>query len=87
MELHGSSGRHAAQVAALDTRRAKDRAVRPEALAPERRLRAARLGLGEARIGRLLGRETLAPTAWEAAFARAGGAEWSDAERIDLRPP
>ena len=68
MELHGSRGRHAAQVAALDTRRAKDRAVRPEALAPEWRLRAAKLGLHEARIGRLFDRETLAPTAWDAAF-------------------
>jgi conjugative relaxase-like TrwC/TraI family protein len=68
MQLHGSRGRHAAQVAALDTRRAKDRAVRPEALAPEWRLRAAKLGLHEARIGRLFDRENLAPTAWEAAF-------------------
>ena len=68
MELHGSSGRHAAQVAALDTRRAKYRAVRPEVLAPEWRLRAAKLGLNEARIGRLFDRETLAPSAWEAAF-------------------
>ena len=40
----------------------------PRRSAPEWRLRAAKLGLGEARIGRLLGRETLAPTAWEAAF-------------------
>jgi conjugative relaxase-like TrwC/TraI family protein len=68
MELHGSRGRHAAQVAALDTRRAKDRALRPEQLAPEWRLRAARLGLNEARIERLLGRDTLAPTAWDQAF-------------------
>jgi conjugative relaxase-like TrwC/TraI family protein len=69
MQLHGSRGRHAAQVAALDTRRAKDRAVRPEQLAPEWRLRAARLGLHEARIGRLFDRETLAPSDWDAAFA------------------
>ena len=69
MELHGSRGRHAAQVAALDTRRAKDRAVRPEQLAPEWRLRAARLGLDETRIGRLFDRETLTPPAWDAAFA------------------
>ena len=87
MELHGSRGRHAAQVAALDTRRAKDRAVRPEALAPEWRLRAAKLGLrrgadrattrpGDARADRL-GR----------GVRRAGGADGSDAERIDLRAP
>jgi conjugative relaxase-like TrwC/TraI family protein len=69
MELHGSRGRHAAQVAALDTRRAKNRAVRPEQLAPEWRLRAARLGLDETRIGRLFDRETLTPPAWDAAFA------------------
>ena len=87
IELHGSRGRHAAQIAALDTRRAKDRAVRPEALAPEWRLRAAKLGLHEARLGRLLGRETLAPPDLGGGVRRAGGADQPDAERIDLRSP
>ena len=50
MELHGSRGRDAAQVAALDTRRAKDRTRRPEELAPEWRMRAERLGLRPERI-------------------------------------
>jgi conjugative relaxase-like TrwC/TraI family protein len=56
MELHGSHGRDAAQIAALDTRRAKDRAYSPEKLAPEWRLRAARLGL---RPERFAGRRAL----------------------------
>src|SRR3954452_3288754 len=68
MELHGSSGRHAAQVAALATRRTKDRTVRPEALAPEWRRRAARLGLDASRIARLQGRRTLAEPEWELVF-------------------
>ena len=87
MELHGSRGRHAAQVAALDTRRAKDRAVRPEAarpgVAPARRQARTRRGAdrptvrpGDARADRL-GR----------GVRRAGGADRSDAEPIDLRPP
>jgi conjugative relaxase-like TrwC/TraI family protein len=53
MARHGSAGRDAAQIAALDTRRAKDRDVRPEQLAPEWRERAAELGLTEPRIARL----------------------------------
>jgi conjugative relaxase-like TrwC/TraI family protein len=68
MELHGSSGRHAAQVAALDTRRAKVRTVRPEALTPEWRRRAVGLGLDASRIGRLLGRQTLPEPVYELAF-------------------
>ena len=87
MELHGSSGRHAAQVAALDTRRAKNRAVRPEALAPEWRLRAAKLGLHEARIGRLSRPGDARAERLGGGVRRAGGADRSDAERVDLRAP
>ena len=68
MELHGSKGRHAAQVAALATRRVKDRTVRAEVLAPEWRRRAARLGLDASRIGRLQGRRTLAEPESELVF-------------------
>ncbi len=53
MARHGSAGRNAAQIAALDTRRAKDRNVRSERLAPEWRERAAQLGLDQWRIERL----------------------------------
>jgi conjugative relaxase-like TrwC/TraI family protein len=53
MARHGSSGREAAQIAALDTRRAKQRNVRAEQLAPEWRERAAQHGLSEWRIARL----------------------------------
>ena len=68
MELHGSHGRDAAQVAALDTRRTKHRIRSPEVLAPEWRRRAARLGLGLDRIDRALGRGTPKPTDWTTVF-------------------
>jgi conjugative relaxase-like TrwC/TraI family protein len=64
MELHGSRGRDAAQVAALDTRRAKDRTRRPEELAPEWRLRAARLGLTHVRVGIADGRTATHAPDW-----------------------
>ena len=89
MELPRLTRPHAAQVAALDTRRAKDR--RGTARSSSRRnggLRAARLGLREARIGRLLGRETLAPTDWTGRVRRARRADRTDAERTStFRPP
>jgi conjugative relaxase-like TrwC/TraI family protein len=53
MARHGSAGPEAARVAALDTRRAKDRNVRPEQLVPEWRDRAAGQGLHEWRIDRI----------------------------------
>jgi conjugative relaxase-like TrwC/TraI family protein len=68
MQLHGSHGRHAAQVAALDTRRAKDRTRSPEELAPEWRLRAARLGLSQDRIGLLRDRATPEAPNWRDEF-------------------
>jgi conjugative relaxase-like TrwC/TraI family protein len=74
MELHGSRGHRAARVAALDTRRAKDRTVRPEALAPEWRRRAARFGLDPSRIDRLLRRRTLAKPDWEPGFEQLAAA-------------
>ena len=88
MQLHGSCGRHAAQVAALDTRRAKDRAVRPEQLAPgvapcappgsdctRRESRGSSAG------------QTLAPTAWDAAFAELAAPTGLTQRPLDLRAP
>ena len=69
MELHGSHGRSAAQVAALDTRRAKDRTRSPEELAPEWERRAARLGLRQERIGSLRDRATPEAPNWTDEFA------------------
>ncbi len=60
MARHGSAGREAAQIAALDTRRAKKRDVRPEQLAPEWRERATRHGLSEWRIAQLCSPERVA---------------------------
>jgi conjugative relaxase-like TrwC/TraI family protein len=50
MARHGSAGAEAARVAALDTRHAKDRNVRPEQLVPAWRDRAVGHGLHEWRI-------------------------------------
>ncbi len=69
MELHGSHGRTAAQVAALDTRRAKDRTRSPEELAPEWRRRAARLNLRQDRIASLRDRSTPEAPSWTDEFA------------------
>jgi conjugative relaxase-like TrwC/TraI family protein len=70
MKRHGSTGRNAAQIAALATRRAKDRGVRPEQLAGEWRERAARHGLDLRLIDRLCRRDRVveAPD-WDKAFA------------------
>jgi len=56
MTRAGSSGRDAAQVAALATRRAKDRSITPEQLMTEWRARAAAAGLR--RVRELCGRTT-----------------------------
>ena len=45
LERHGASSAAAAQIAALETRRAKDYRVTPEQLVPEWRRRASELGL------------------------------------------
>jgi conjugative relaxase-like TrwC/TraI family protein len=68
MQLHGSRGRHAAQVAALDTRRTKDRTRSPEELASEWRLRAARLNLRQDRIDALRDRATPELPNWTSVF-------------------
>ena len=61
MAERGESSARAAQVATLDTRRAKDHAVRPEGLLPEWRARAAALGLTAEKIAGVGRGETVAP--------------------------
>jgi conjugative relaxase-like TrwC/TraI family protein len=74
MARHGSAGPEAARVAALDTRRAKDRNVRPEQLVPEWRKRAADHGLHEWRIERICrsGRTVELPD-WDELFSHLAG--------------
>jgi conjugative relaxase-like TrwC/TraI family protein len=74
MARHGSAGLEAAQIAALATRRAKDRNVRPETLVPEWRERASRHGLHEWRIERICSRarEVQSPD-WRELFAHLAG--------------
>ena len=55
MAERGESSARAAQVATLDTRRAKDHEVHPEGLLPEWRARAAALGLTAERIADIVG--------------------------------
>jgi Ti-type conjugative transfer relaxase TraA len=55
MAERGESSARAAQVATLDTRRAKDHEVHPEGLVPEWRARAAALGLTAERIADIVG--------------------------------
>ncbi|MBJ7594888.1 MAG: relaxase domain-containing protein, partial [Candidatus Dormibacteraeota bacterium] len=56
MAERGESSAKAAQVATLDTRRAKDHEVQPEGLLPEWRSRAAALGLAPETMVRIVGR-------------------------------
>ncbi|MEA2435260.1 MAG: hypothetical protein QOG54_2717 [Actinomycetota bacterium] len=56
MEQRGEQSARAAQVATLDTRRAKDHGVRPEGLQPEWEQRAERVGLTRKDLKRVLGR-------------------------------
>lgn len=71
MDERGESSARAAQVATLDTRRAKDHEVKPEGLLPEWRSRAAALGLTADKLARVVGRsETVAPLT-DAAVAKA----------------
>jgi conjugative relaxase-like TrwC/TraI family protein len=71
MAERGESSARAAQVAALDTRRAKDHEVKPEGLLPEWRSRAAALGLTADKLARVVGRsETVGPVT-DAAVAKA----------------
>jgi len=56
MEQRGEQSARAAQVATLDTRRAKDHGVRPEGLQPEWERRAADVGLTRKDLKRTLGR-------------------------------
>src|SRR5215207_6274858 len=74
MARHGSAGPKAARVAALDTRRAKDRGVRPELLVPEWRERATGQGLPEWRIERICryGRPVEVPD-WDELFGKLAG--------------
>jgi Ti-type conjugative transfer relaxase TraA len=55
-EQRGEHSARAAQVATLDTRRAKDHRVRPEGLQPEWERRAERVGLGRRELRQCLGR-------------------------------
>ena len=55
MAERGESSARAAQVATLDTRRAKDHEVHPEGLVPEWRARAAALGITAERIAEIVG--------------------------------
>jgi conjugative relaxase-like TrwC/TraI family protein len=71
MAERGESSAKAAQVATLDTRRAKDHEVKPEGLLPEWRSRAAALGLTADKLARVVGRsETVGPVT-DAAVAKA----------------
>ncbi len=63
MAERGESSAKAAQVATLDTRRAKDHEVQPEGLLPEWRSRAAALGLTSPAIAGILGRGEPSPEA------------------------
>nr|MBA3430260.1 relaxase domain-containing protein [Actinomycetota bacterium] len=56
MEQRGERSARAAQVATLDTRRAKDHGVRPEGLQPEWERRAESVGLTRKNLKRVLGR-------------------------------
>jgi Ti-type conjugative transfer relaxase TraA len=56
MEQRGEQSARAAQVATLDTRRAKDHGVRPEGLVPEWERRAESVGLTKRELKRTLGR-------------------------------
>lgn len=56
MEQRGEKSARAAQVATLDTRRAKDHRVRPEGLQPEWEARAERVGLTRRDLKQVLGR-------------------------------
>ena len=74
MARHGAAGFEAAQIAALSTRRRKDRNVRPEQLVSEWRERAIGHGLHEWRIERICrrGRVPEQPD-WVERFARMAG--------------
>jgi conjugative relaxase-like TrwC/TraI family protein len=61
LRRHGTRSAAAAQVAALETRRAKDYRVAPDQLVPEWRERAASLGLGPDRLPGLFGRAVPVP--------------------------
>jgi conjugative relaxase-like TrwC/TraI family protein len=71
MAERGESSAWAAQVATLDTRRAKDHAVTPEGLLPEWRARAASLGLTAERIAGLVGHDVAVGPVTDAAMAKA----------------
>jgi conjugative relaxase-like TrwC/TraI family protein len=76
MTSRGSSGAHAAEAAALSTRRAKNRRVKVDELASEWRATASRLGFGPEEIERLLGRvRSVAPrqSRWDALKDRLAG--------------
>jgi conjugative relaxase-like TrwC/TraI family protein len=84
---HGSSGRDAAQMAALATRRAKDRDVNVEQLVPEWRSRAARRGLDAARIARIISRHrSVEATEWAAACDHLAGSEGLTRDRSTFGP-
>ena len=74
MARHGAAGFEAAQIAALSTRRQKDRNVRPEQLVSEWQERAIAHGLHEWRIQRICrpGRVPESPH-WDELFARMAG--------------
>ena len=84
---HGSSGRDAAQIAALATRRAKDRNLEVEQLVPEWRSRAARRGLDAARIARIVSRRrSVEAPDWASACARLAGADGLTRDRSSFGP-
>ena len=92
LERRGDWSAAAAQVAALETRRAKDRLVDPRRLMPEWRVRAEANGLSAAVVRRLFNRATVreldAPTAHrvldELASPRGLTRSWSSFSRRDV---
>jgi conjugative relaxase-like TrwC/TraI family protein len=84
---HGSSGRDAAQMAALATRRGKDRDVHVEQLVPEWRSRAARRGLDAPRIARLISRSrSVEALDWAKVCGGLGGSEGLTRDRSSFGP-
>jgi hypothetical protein len=75
LKERGTSGPRAAEAAALATRRAKDRRVRPDDLIKEWNLRAAALGFGHEELSRIVGRARAhrEPLAWDNMFAALAG--------------
>ena len=89
LERHGTSSAAAAQVAALETRRAKDYRVTPEQLVPEWRERAAGLGLTREVVGELTGRarsDTGARGRHRADHHPARGSVRADRATLDVHP-